>query len=278
MKPSGLPQLVQVYHKTRSSTGAASASTSETKAPTNARDKAAAEDFKSKGNAEMAAKSYDAAIASYGKAIELDGSNPVYYSNRAAAYSQAGKQDEAIADATKAAEVDPTFSKAYSRLGHAYYCAGRFQESVDAYQKGIELDPNNQVMKNSLATAKGRLPASQADTAEDDAEDEVAAPADRGAGGFPNFGGGMPDLSSILSNPAMMQMAQSMMQNGGLERLMQDPSIRQMAESFGGGRGGGGGMPDLASLMNNPALRNMAEQFGRGRGAGAGGNDSNMHS
>jgi small glutamine-rich tetratricopeptide repeat-containing protein alpha len=54
----------------------------------------------------------------------------------------------------------------------------------------------------------------------------------------------MPDLSSILSNPAMMQMAQGLMANGGLDRMMQDPSIRQMAESFGRN----GGMPDMANL------------------------------
>jgi len=33
-------------------------------------------------------------------------------------------------------------------------------------------------------------------------------------------GGGMPDLSSIMNNPAIMSMAQQMMANGGLERMM----------------------------------------------------------
>ena len=49
-------------------------------------------------------------------------------------------------------------------------------------------------------------------------------------GGSPGAGGagGMPDLSSILSNPAMMQMAQQMMQNGGLESLMSNPAVANM--------------------------------------------------
>jgi small glutamine-rich tetratricopeptide repeat-containing protein alpha len=141
LKPSSLSQLVQVYQKTKAaSTSAPTASAS--KPTSNARDKAAAEDAKTKGNQAMAAKNYQAAIDAYGEAIAKDDANPVYYSNRAAAYSQMGKQDEAIADAQKAAEVDPAFSKAYSRLGHAYYCAGKFAESVEAYEKGLELDPD----------------------------------------------------------------------------------------------------------------------------------------
>ncbi|KAI9068003.1 hypothetical protein FKP32DRAFT_1588030 [Trametes sanguinea] len=38
----------------------------------------------------------------------------------------------------------------------------------------------------------------------------------------------MPDLASLMSNPMMMQMAQQMMQNGGLERLMQNPALANM--------------------------------------------------
>jgi small glutamine-rich tetratricopeptide repeat-containing protein alpha len=40
--------------------------------------------------------------------------------------------------------------------------------------------------------------------------------------------GGMPDLASMMNNPAMMQMAQQMMANGGLERLMSNPGVANM--------------------------------------------------
>ena len=80
-------------------------------------DKAGAEKFKQAGNAQMSSKSYDLAIESYTKAIALDASNPVYYSNRAAAYSSKGDHSSAVGDAEKAIEVDPSFVKAYSRLG-----------------------------------------------------------------------------------------------------------------------------------------------------------------
>jgi hypothetical protein len=45
-----------------------------------------------------------------------------------------------------------------------------------------------------------------------------------GAGGA----GGMPDLASMMNNPAMMQMAQQMMANGGLDRVMSNPTVANM--------------------------------------------------
>lgn len=50
-----------------------------------------------------------------------------------------------------------------------------------------------------------------------------------GGGGAGGAGaGGMPDLAGLMSNPMMMQMAQQMMQNGGMERLMQNPNVANM--------------------------------------------------
>ena len=50
----------------------------------------------------------------------------------------------------------------------------------------------------------------------------------------------------------LSSMAQQLMQNGGLEQLMNNPMLRQMAEQFGGN---GGQMPDINAMMNNPQLR-----------------------
>lgn len=65
---------------------------------------------------------------------------------------------------------------------------------------------------------------------------DAGAGAGAGAGGMADMlrnmgmggGGGMPDLAGMLNNPAMMQMAQQMMQNGGLDRLMSNPSVANM--------------------------------------------------
>lgn len=60
-----------------------------------------------------------------------------------------------------------------------------------------------------------------------------------------------------------------MMANGGLERLMANPALRQMAENMQSG----GGMPDFNQLASDPSLREMAQQFmgGQGGAGGAGG-------
>lgn len=95
----------------------ASSSAPPKSAGPNAEDKANADKLKQKGNTLMSAKKYDEAVQSYTEAIELDSTNPVFYSNRAAAHSSKGDHLLAIGDAEKAIEADPSYVKAYHRLG-----------------------------------------------------------------------------------------------------------------------------------------------------------------
>jgi len=100
-----------------------------------------------------------------------------------------------------------------------------------------------------------------------------------GGGGPGGGGAGGGGLSDLVNNPMMMQMAQQMMGNGGLERLMQNPSVANMV----GHRHpmtlfsmepcllepslnrltqmsrvqSGGGMPSMAELMSDPGLREL---------------------
>ena len=50
----------------------------------------------------------------------------------------------------------------------------------------------------------------------------------RNMGGASAGAGSMPDLAGMMNNPAMMQMAQQMMANGGMERLMSNPAVANM--------------------------------------------------
>lgn len=167
-----------------------------------------AESLKNEGNKFMSAKDYGAALDAYTKAIELNGGSPVFYSNRAAAYSQIGQHDEAIADAKKAAEIDPHFGKAYSRLGHALFASGRFAEAAEAYEKGVEVDPSNKLMKSGLDASRAKM----SDGAKDSLTQSRADPlAGAGAGTGAGAGaGGMPDMASLMNNPMVSQMAQQM--------------------------------------------------------------------
>lgn len=117
MKPASLQSIFDVYLKTKDKVGASSGSTPKPKGPS-AEDKAQAEKFKQAGNSQISSKKYDEAIASYTQAIDLDSTNPIYYSNRAAAYSSKGDHLSAIGDAQTAISIDPKFVKAYHRLGY----------------------------------------------------------------------------------------------------------------------------------------------------------------
>lgn len=163
----------------------------------------------------MRKRDYPSAIDAYTKALNIAPLNPVYLSNRAAAYSAAGQHAQASTDAELAVATDPKFTKAWSRLGYARLGLGDAKGSVEAYEKGIEYEGNggSELMKKALATARQKLAAEEAGGEEDG---DAAVEGTKGAGGQ---AGGMPDLSSL-------------------------------AGMFGGGRGGGGGgMPGMPPLF-----------------------------
>ena len=58
---------------------------------------------------------YSDALQWYDKAIELDGSNAIYFANRAFAHIKLEKLGAAIADATQAIELNPKYVKAGSQ-------------------------------------------------------------------------------------------------------------------------------------------------------------------
>lgn len=75
--------------------------------------------FKAKGNAALQAGNTSEAIEMYTKAINADGSNHVYFSNRSAAYLKKGDANNALDDAISCIGLKPDFAKGYSRKGAA---------------------------------------------------------------------------------------------------------------------------------------------------------------
>ncbi|KAK5465106.1 Small glutamine-rich tetratricopeptide repeat-containing protein 2 [Exophiala xenobiotica] len=296
-----LLKIFQVYEKLNGK-----GATTETAAPPKPAEPAAinpeAEKLKSAGNSAMQQKDYKTAVEKYTEAIKFAPTNPIYLSNRAAAYSASGDHASAVRDAELAVASDPKYTKAWSRLGLARFAMGDAKGSVEAYQQGIDFEGNggSEAMKKGLETAKkelARMEAEEENLPEDDVDD---APGNtRGGGGMPDLGGlasmlgggggaggggGGFDLGSIMNNPMFASMAQNIMRNPeALSGLMSNPTIQNMMNSRGGGGagggaggGGGGGMPDMSQIqqmMQDPALANLAQQFmggGAGRGAGAG--------
>ena len=115
--------------------------------------------LKSKGNAAMSRKDHAAAIDLYTQAIALSPTNPIYLSNRAAAYSASHKHAEACADAELAVAADPKYTKAWSRLGLARFVLGDARGSMEAYGKGIEFEGSggSEAMKKGFKTAKEKV-------------------------------------------------------------------------------------------------------------------------
>ncbi|KAF2161816.1 hypothetical protein M409DRAFT_58886 [Zasmidium cellare ATCC 36951] len=258
------------------------------------------EKLKGVGNAAMQKKDYQSAVDNYTKALEICPLNPIYLSNRAAAYSALNKHEFAKNDAELATATDPKYTKAWSRLGLARFALGDAKGAMEAYQQGIDSEGNggSEAMKKGFETAKKKVEEEERAGADDDEDDDVAdsTRGAGGAGGMPDLGGlasmlggggggaGGLDLNALLSNPMMRSMAQNLMSNPeAMNNIMSNPQLRGMAERFGGGGGaggqGGGGMPNLSELMNDPALRNLAQNFMGGAGAGgaggAGGNAGN---
>jgi len=195
------------------------------KGPPSAADKEEAERLKTEGNNLMRTEKFQEALDMYSKAIELDGSNPVFYCNRAAAHSKMNNHHLAIEDCQRAIDMDPSYSKAYGRMGLAHSSLNKHKEAVDNFKKALELEPDNESYKSNLQIA------------EDKVKSGVAPAAPGIPGMFPGMGGpGGMDLGNFLNNPALMNMATTM---------MSDPNMQSMMSQMMGGLGGGvPGQPD----------------------------------
>ena len=107
---------------------------------------------KADGNKAFQTKRYQAAIEKYAEAINLDPTDPVFYTNRAACLTELSKYNEAIKDCELAVALgkangvnnlgqtqtleDRLFAKTYMRMAIAYEKLGKFKEGLEAAQKG----------------------------------------------------------------------------------------------------------------------------------------------
>lgn len=104
---------------------------------------ARAEEIKILANEAFKAKRFSQAIDLYTQAIDLNGHNVVYWSNRAFAHTKLEEYGSAVQDATKAIEVDPKYSKGYYRRGAAYLAMGKFKEALKDFQQVKRICPND---------------------------------------------------------------------------------------------------------------------------------------
>lgn len=109
---------------------------------------------------------------------------------------------------------------------------GAYEPAAAAFQKGLDIEPTNANLRNGRENALARITETTADPEPSTAApaagnfDEVLRSLGGGAGGGAGPGGF--DLAGMMQNPAIMNMAQQMMGNGGLENLMRNPAVNQM--------------------------------------------------
>jgi len=113
-----------------------------------------AEEFKAQGNAALQKGNITEAIECYTKAINTDGTNHVYYSNRSAAYLKQGNASNALSDAESCIALKPDFAKGFSRKGAALHGLKRYNDSIKSYEDGLIKFPGDKGLVSGLEQVK----------------------------------------------------------------------------------------------------------------------------
>lgn len=101
----------------------------------------------SEGNNFFKNKQYEQAIQKYSEAVEFDGSDVTFFSNRSACYAALNKWEEAAEDGKQCIVVDKNFVKGYFRHALALQNLGRFEEALNSVKRGLGIDPLNADLK-----------------------------------------------------------------------------------------------------------------------------------
>ncbi len=115
---------------------------------------------KAKGNEFYKIKNYKEAIEAYSRAIALDPTNALLYTNRAAASLMTLQYKEAVQDSDQAIALDANCAKAFFRKATALKGLGNIDGAIDALTAGLTSDPTNSVAlqdKTTLLNAKAKI-------------------------------------------------------------------------------------------------------------------------
>ena len=111
--------------------------------------RAAAQKYKAQGNAALEAGMAQEAAELYSRAIELDATDGVFYSNRSAARARLRRFADALRDAETAAELKPGWAKAHARQAAALSGLGEHERAAAAYARALELAPDTADVLNN---------------------------------------------------------------------------------------------------------------------------------
>lgn len=113
-----------------------------------------AEKWKNEANEYFKKQDYNSAITSYTKAIDLNNTVAVYFSNRSFAYLKTECFGYALADASKAIDLDKGYIKGYYRRAASYMSLGKFKEALRDYEYVTKQKPTDQDAKMKYVECK----------------------------------------------------------------------------------------------------------------------------
>ncbi|NWT75967.1 SGTA protein, partial [Prunella himalayana] len=127
-------------------------------------DVAEAERLKTEGNDQMKAENFEAAVSFYGKAIELNPANAVYFCNRYWAAAPAppcwGPRLQSAPKSHFCNDPVELWDRSWELwvgCGLALSSLNKHTEAVVYYKKALELDPDNETYKSNLKIAEQKM-------------------------------------------------------------------------------------------------------------------------
>ena len=110
------------------------------------------EALKEKGNALFKEKRYEDAIKFYEKALDMNPTAEVLFSNKGTCKKCLKEYKDAINDYKKALELNPKNTKNMNRLASVYIITGQIGDAKLLQEKALNLEPNNSTYKEQMAT------------------------------------------------------------------------------------------------------------------------------
>ena len=99
--------------------------------------------FYEKGCALLDQGKYDEALQAYDKAIELDPTFVIAWTNKASVLLKLGMYNECLQASEKVIQLDPNIAMVWINKASALLMLGMYNEGLQASEKAIQLDPND---------------------------------------------------------------------------------------------------------------------------------------
>jgi len=177
---------------------------------------------KEKGNQYFKDGKYPEAVEEYTEAIRRSPTDPILYSNRAAAYLKLAAYPTAMKDCDEAVKLDPKFLKAFIRKGHCHFFLKEYQQAMKAYDQASLLDESNEVKNTELEDSIKRTIQAMNQTQQSRSEDERLEDMMKN-----------PEVQSILQDPIMRQILNDMQTNpGAAQEHLRNPLIAQKIQKL----------------------------------------------